>query len=67
MTRTSQNQDILNHLQAGQKLTALGALNQFSCLRLAARIGNLIKQGHAIKKTMVIVGDHKKRVAEYYL
>lgn len=63
MATTSQNQDILNHLKAGQKLTPLGAFNLFGSLRLSARIFQLRNYGFNIKTTIINVNG--KRVAEY--
>lgn len=45
----SQATDILNHLQTVGPLTAIDALNQFGCFRLAARINDLRQSGHNIK------------------
>lgn len=44
----SQNEQILQHLKRGRKITPLDALNKFGCLRLAARISDLRGQGHVI-------------------
>lgn len=54
---------ILNHLERGKDLTALGALNLFGCLRLAARIAELRDMGYHIERTLVVKG--MKRWARY--
>lgn len=45
----SQNQMILEALQAGEAITAIDALNRFRCFRLAARIRDLRDAGHDIQ------------------
>lgn len=61
----SQNEQILAALRRGP-LTPLEALERFGCFRLAARVGELREQGHAIA-----VERHElpngKRVARYYI
>lgn len=37
----SQNQLILEHMQQGNRITAIDALNKFGCFRLASRISDL--------------------------
>ena len=59
----SQNDQILNHLKSGKKLTAIHALQFYGCARLAARILNLREKGHDIKTTIVHKG--KKHWAVY--
>ena len=61
---TTQNDQILNYLQAGNRLTPLGALRLFGCFRLSARIYDLRKNYDIIKETKQI---GKKTVAEYYI
>ena len=55
---------ILRHLQAGNRLTPLSALQEFQCLSLSQRIGELKRMGWPI-----ISAPHKtpsgKTVAEY--
>lgn len=60
----SQSLQILNHLKR-QPITPIEALNQYGCMRLAARINQLRYQGHLIETRMVEKGD--KRFAEYRL
>lgn len=62
--RPTQAGKILAHLQAGNRLTALEALQRFQCFRLAARIHELRNQGWQIAERMVETGNGK-RVAEY--
>ncbi len=55
---------ILAHLRAGNRLTALDALESFGCFRLAARIHELRREGWAIEERTVETRSGK-RVAEY--
>jgi Helix-turn-helix domain len=55
--------EILMALKQGQKLTPLVALQQFGCLSLSQRIGELKRKGWPIISEMVEVGV--KRVAQY--
>jgi hypothetical protein len=61
----SQSSAILLYLQSGHTLTAYDALRLFNCLRLAARIDDLRRDGHSIE-TLMVEGDGK-RWAEYKL
>src|SRR6185436_8943877 len=45
---TTQSQLILSHLQEGKSITPQDAQQLFGCMRLAARIADLRKLGHAI-------------------
>lgn len=66
----SQCAKILDWLKAGKTLTAIGALDEFGCNRLAARISDLRKAGHQITSTTIVVFNRdggKCRVAEYSL
>jgi len=63
--KESQSSQILAHLQAGRTLTAREALDRFGCFRLAARVNDLVHQGHPIQARTVEMGT--KRVAEYYI
>jgi len=49
----TQAQVILDHLNNGGSLTALDALNQFGCFRLAARIHELRREGHQIEESTI--------------
>lgn len=64
MNTATQGEQILKHLRAGKHLTALEALKRFDCLRLAARIRDLKKDGFAITSTRVELANGK-RVASY--
>ena len=61
----SQNEQILAALKHGP-LTPIEALERFGCFRLAARVGELRQQGHAIgvQKVATSTGKH---VARYWL
>lgn len=61
MTQTTQ---ILKHLEK-RPITALEALKKYGCLRLAARINDLRRNGHNIVSTMMHFGD--KKFAMYQL
>jgi len=66
----SQCASILKWLRDGKPITPLLALQQFGCMRLAARIGNLKASGHLIDTTMITVTNadgSQSRVAEYRL
>lgn len=60
MSATTQRAAILEWLQSGCALTALGALRKFGCNRLAARICELRKDGHVIDATTVRGEDGKR-------
>ena len=62
----SQNSQILEWLANGNKLTALEALKEFGCFRLASRIHDLRDAGWDITKEMIIL-PNGKRVAQYAL
>jgi hypothetical protein len=57
---------ILAHLRAGNRLTAIEALERFQCFRLAARIHELRREGWQIQERTVETRSGK-RVAEYSL
>jgi hypothetical protein len=61
----TQTQQILKHLEKGNKLTSLEALSMFQCFRLAARIRDLKDAGHDIESHIINVGD--KKIASYLL
>ena len=62
----TQNQKILKALKRGRKLTAMKALKEFKCFRLASRINDLKNQGFNIVSTLKKTKDGK-RFAEYQL
>jgi hypothetical protein len=61
----SQNDRILSYLSGGRSITPLEALRLFGCFRLGARIYDIQKDGHTIKRAMVEKGG--KRFAQYWL
>ncbi len=56
---------ILEALKSGRQLTALEALDEFGCFRLAARIHDLRKAGHNVLDDMITTNG--KRHAVYRL
>lgn len=62
----SQNARLLAFLQNGGRITSLEALNQFSCLRLSARIKDLRDRGYAIRDEFITVPSGK-RVKQYFM
>jgi hypothetical protein len=60
----SQSMQILNHM-ISKPITAIDALQQYGCFRLAARINDLRMQGHSIHTEMTV--DNGKRHATYHL
>jgi hypothetical protein len=62
----TQAQVILDHLLSGKPLTALDALHQFGCFRLAARVHELRKEGYDIEEVMVST-KAGKRHAQYFI
>ena len=48
ISNTSQNENILAHLQTGKTISPIEALIDFRCFRLAARINELRNAGHSI-------------------
>lgn len=70
MTAASQCKMIAAHLaKPGARLTSLEALRLYGCMRTAARIEQLRKQGMDIKTNMIsVIGSNgPARVAEYVL
>jgi hypothetical protein len=61
----SQNDEILTQLKSGNRITPLGALKKWGCLRLGARIHDLRSLGHQIETS--IVTRKGKRYAEYWM
>jgi len=64
---TSQTKEIKKYLQSGKSLTPLGALYQFGCFRLGARIWDLKNEGMHIKTEIIEItsAGKTKRVAQY--
>lgn len=65
----TQNEMILNHLVKGFSLTPRQALESFGCMRLAARINDLRKEGHNIERRLVKVytRNGETNVAQYWI
>ena len=61
----SQNVQIRKHLESGNTITPLEALNRYGCLRLGARICDLRQDGLPVKTE--IKRNGRKRFAEYSL
>lgn len=61
----TQDDQILAHLQAGQRITPLEALHLYGCFRLAARIHELRQSYPEIRSGKRKVGA--KQVAEYWM
>ena len=62
----AQGNAILAHLQQGNTITAIEALNDFGCFRLSARILDLKNKGHKIISEMIKLPSDK-RIARYSL
>jgi hypothetical protein len=62
MTQTQQILDMLHH----GPVTAIDALNDCGCFRLAARIKDLRDQGHNITTTHLTL-PNGKTIAQYHL
>ena len=65
MAKQSQKDKILKHLEDGNSITPIEALEQFGCLRLADVIFRLKQDGHDIQTNMIEKGE--KRYASYRL
>ena len=63
---SSQCRNILEHLKHGFTITALEALDEFGCFRLASRISDLKKGGVPIDSKYISLSNGK-RVKQYYL
>jgi len=61
----SQKARIEQHLNAGNFITSLGALNRFGCMRLASRVSDLNSHGKVVDKVRVVTNTDK-RVDAYY-
>ena len=48
-SKLTQAQSVLHHMKTIGPITALDALNDFGCFRLAARISDLRAEGHDIE------------------
>tara|TARA_Y100001937_G_scaffold48097_1_gene67164 strand:- start:299 stop:502 length:204 start_codon:yes stop_codon:yes gene_type:complete len=65
MPAPTQNQQILEYLKSGKKISPLIALKKFGCFRLSARIFNLRQEGNPIVTENVT--RKGKTFAEYSL
>ena len=65
MPALTQNQQILEYLKSGKKISPLIALKKFGCFRLSARIFNLRQEGNPIVTENVT--RRGKTFAEYSL
>ena len=66
----TQNSQLLAHLQKGRRLTARQARDLYGCDRLAARVNDLINQGHPIKSRLIVVQNRSGRdvrIAQYFI
>jgi|TARA_A100001518_G_C1203639_1_gene46775 hypothetical protein len=61
----SQERDILGYLQSRGSITAIEALQEFGCFRLAARINDLRAKKHNIET--YVAKENGKRFAVYRL
>jgi hypothetical protein len=62
----SQHAALLKYLRAGGSLTPLQALEQFGCLALSQRMGELRREGYPIVSEIIRLSNGK-RVAQYRL
>ena len=65
---STQAEQILAHLRAGNKLTSLEAIRLFGCMRLAAVVYDLRREGHDISGELIpveVAGGKIKRVSQY--
>lgn len=63
---SKQCQEVLSHLQSGNPITALEALNLYGIFRLASRIHDLRKIGYDIQSRETAT-ENGKKIAQYYL
>ena len=62
----TQESEIFDHLKRTGTITPLQALNNFGCLRLAARISDLRRKGHRIETDMIERGGKRFAMYRYY-
>ena len=62
----SQNKQIKSYLEQGHTSTAITALEQFKCFRLASRLTDLKQSGVSIDSQFIEVESGKK-VKEYWI
>ncbi|WP_346856553.1 helix-turn-helix domain-containing protein [uncultured Draconibacterium sp.] len=66
MQTKSQNEQIREHLEAGNSITPIEALSMFNCFRLSGRINDLKHEGININ-SQIVKTESGKRVARYSL
>ncbi len=66
MSDTVQKNAVLRHMMFKGPITAMIALEDYKCFRLAARIFELKQEGHDVNREMVKL-DNGKYIAEYSL
>jgi len=62
----TQNQRILNHMQAGNSITFWDAVQDFGVMHLPRRIKDIRELGHPIESQFV-KGENGKRFKEYWM
>ncbi len=62
----SQNDAILAHLERGESISPLEALEKYQCFRLAARIHDLRLKGHIIRQETAYTKDGKRFAVYQY-
>ncbi|MBU1096865.1 MAG: helix-turn-helix domain-containing protein [Bacteroidetes bacterium] len=63
----SQEQEILDYMLSGNKISPLEALNKFGCLRLGARIYDLQKKYKNLVIETKLVTRNNKKFSEYWI
>ena len=63
--RANQCNDILKFIRKHGSINPMQALNKFGCMRLAARICDLRKQGFPIEGNMVITKNRYGKTVRY--
>ena len=61
----SHNGVVLRHLRSGKRITAYEAVQRYGIYRLAARVNELRRMGHAVKSTEV--RDGSRHWAVYWM
>lgn len=65
MEKMTQCDKILRHLTDYGSITSLTAVNEYGILRLAARISDLKRRGHAID-SRIVLGKNRYQEATHY-
>lgn len=66
-SKLSQSKQILEYMRQGNSITPLEALDLFGCMRLGARIHDLIRDGHCISSERIKDERTGKTYARYSL